>query len=226
MRGTTLLRRLLLVAFAACCSALVLAQDVDPKTVAKIVQAGTVKFSSTKSMTIWLGGNQKYSVYPVTVESNESHEYLAVAHRSVNDTTTMQPAKASSSAPSDKKVSVAGASELTAFQGPRPPPPPPPPNHGGPRPPLPIPPRPSNRRPTPQPPPKPKEALASEGAIVGKLVTDGISQTNWKLEKGIYTIVLTRLKDKPVAALVSNDGKYVASFDNIFFLDASDQSQK
>jgi hypothetical protein len=220
MKRKILWRFLLVVAIASGFTLRLLAQDVDPKTVAKVVTDGKVKFSSVKSLTVWLDGNQKYSVYPVTVENNESHEYQATVRPSSNEM------KAATSEQSSRSESKPGAAGIAAFQGiPRPPPPP---NHGGPRPPLPIPPRPSNRRPTPQPaPPPPKKAdLAAEGAIVGRLVTDGISQTNWRLPKGTYTIVLTVFENKPVAALVNAEGTYVASFDNIFFLEASEQTQK
>jgi hypothetical protein len=56
--------------------------------------------------------------------------------------------------------------------------------------------------------------------IVGRLKTDGISQSNWKLPKGTYTIVLTVREGEPVAALVNADGDYAVSFDNLFFLEA------
>jgi hypothetical protein len=223
MKRKMLWRFLLLAAVASGFTIRLLAQDVDPKTVAKVVTDGKVKFSSLKSITVWLDGNQKYSVYPVTVENNESHEYQATVQPSGNE---MKAATSEQSSRSESRPVAAG---FAAFQAiPRPPPPPPPPNHGGPRPPLPIPPRPSNRRPTPQPPPPPpkKADLAAEGAIVGRLVTDGISQTNWRLPKGAYTIVLTVFEGKPVAALVNAEGGYVASFDNIFFLEASEQTQK
>jgi hypothetical protein len=220
---------LLLLTFSISCSLRVFAQAVNPRVVAKIVADGKVKFSSTKSTTIWLDSKQKYSIYPVTVESNESHEYMATTQAADQ----IQTAQAAESSRSDKKSLSAGvAQSAPSFQGgPHPPPPPPPRppppvNHGGPRPPLPVPPRPSNRRPTPQPPAKFTAELAAEGAIVGRLVTDGISQSNWKLPKGTYTIVLVPFEGKPVAALVNTEGKYVASLDNIFLLDTSDQNQK
>ncbi len=219
---------LLFLTFAVSCSELVSAQEVNPKVVAKIVSDGKVRFSSTKSVTVWLDTKQNYSVYPVTVESNESHEYLAT----VDATSQVQVTHIDKSARPDQSLSGATVQNAAAFQaGPKPPPPPPPKppapvNHGGPRPPLPVPPRPSNRRPTPQPPSKSTADLATEGAIVGRLVTDGISQSNWKLQKGAYTIVLVPFEGKPVAALVNEEGNYVASLDNIFFLATSGENQK
>jgi hypothetical protein len=188
--GNSTLGLSLLLVLTACGSDRVNAQNVDPKSVVKVVSDGRVKFSSTKRVTVWLDDNQSYSVEPVVVGPSESHTFRS-------------------------------ASEMGILQSrPVPPPPPRPPDHGGPRPPLPIPPRPTNRRPTPQPPPKTKSQLAKEGVIVGRLKTDGISQSNWKLPNGTYTIVLTLREGEPVAALVNADGEYAVSFDNLFFLDA------
>jgi hypothetical protein len=60
--------------------------------------------------------------------------------------------------------------------------------------------------------------LAALGAVVGRLETGGISQPDWKLAKGSYTIVLTSLAGKPVATLINARGEYVISFGEIFFL--------
>jgi hypothetical protein len=218
---TAILRILVLAMFAAVSAERLLAQQIDPKGVAKLVTEGRIKFSPKSKITIWLDENQNYSISPV-VADNETHTYRTQ---------------------SEFAVLLAGP------QGPpRPPPPKPPPpiNHTGPRPPAPIPPGPHNSRPPkppptlpkppptlPKPPPKPKTELgeqgvaadllyqlAEQGVIVGRLETEGISQKNWKLAKGAYTIVLTLLEDKPVATLVNSNGEFVVTFDNIFFVNA------
>ena len=62
------------------------------------------------------------------------------------------------------------------------------------------------------------QQLAEEGVVVGKLETEGISQSNWKLAKGSYTIVLTTLDGLPVATLVNAAGEFVITFDNVLFI--------
>ena len=182
--------------------------SVDPTAVAKIVRNHQVTFVSAKRVVIWLDGGQSYSIEPVAADV--THSFHSVA-----DYVSDQHALFS--------AGVAGSSTPVQAGPPSPPRPPPPPpiNHTAPRPPLPIPPRPSNRRPTPQPPPKQQAELATAGTIVGRLQTDGIVQSNWRLPKGTYTIVLTTLNAKPVAALVTQSGQWAMTFDNIFFLDST-----
>ena len=57
---------------------------------------------------------------------------------------------------------------------------------------------------------------------MGQLVTEGISQGNWRIPKGSYTIVLTMQDGKPVASVIDGNGPYVVSFDNVFFSEGSE----
>jgi hypothetical protein len=189
------------------------AQNIDPKSVADLVRNGAIKFTSKGTITVWLDEHQSYSISPVAA-GEKNHVF--------------------------RPISEEVTALMTGPGGGKPPPPPPPPkpprpvNHGGPKPPMPIPPGPHNSKPPkPQPrPPKPRamvnaegekasgsllQQLAEEGVVVGKLETEGVSQSNWKLAKGAYTIILTTSDGTAVAALVNAAGEFVITFDNVFF---------
>jgi len=209
--ATVIVRILVLAMFAAVGAQRLVGQQVDPKVVAKLVTEGKVKFAPKSKITIWLDENQSYSISPV-IADNPADTYRTEA-----------------------EFEAMFGGQQGPPRPPLPPRPPPPINHGGPRPPAPVPPGPHNSRPPrPQPrPPKPMAEttidgiadnllyrLAAQRVIVGRLETEGISQRNWKLAKGTYTMVLMLLDGKPVVTLVNSRGEFVVTFDNIFFVNA------
>lgn len=217
---------LLLVLLPIANSRRLLGQEINPKVIATLVTQRKITFSPKSRITIWLDENQSYSISPV-VADNTTHTY-----RSASEASALLAGPGGGMPPR-----------------PPPPRPPSPINHTGPRPPMPVPPGPHNSRP-PKPPPKPKpparpktkfagegarvggpettsqgaadllHRLAEQGVVVGRLETGGISQHNWKLARGAYTIALTILDGKPVATLINSGGEFVITFDNVFFVAA------
>jgi len=189
----TIAKSLLVSTLLAISSAWLFGQGVDPKAIAKLVTEGKIKFSAKSAVVIWVNDKQYYSIEPIVSDHGDTYP-------------------ASAAFGTDAKSMAVG-------QAPTPPRPPAPPphDHTPPRP-VPIPPRPPRPRPSDHQPPKKSLAeLAEQGTVVGRLETDGISETDLNLPKGSYTIVLTIFEGKPVASLIDASGEYVRTFDEVFF---------